>query len=289
MEMRASRSRTRDATNLLTSTPDEFVLGVIRFLLTARDLLSLRLSCRQFNMRCIAAPAAGDGAAAAAPEMCIVEDAGRRWVALCSEQERGWVSHLEGESWLSLMHEVALLRVPLLFGRAHANLALSEGGAVATMTVGGGYTRAAASTAVMRSGRHFAQFTVLAGSNSRLFGVLRPCWDVEEDSDPHFVDGHCFINTDGGSRYPGSIDWEGKQPAREQGDRIGMLLDLDQGSMTIWKNNVKLGVMVVEGLSGPLCWAADMYNSTARIESAPAPASPTEEELAAAQVWQNAS
>ena len=69
-----------------------------------------------------------------------------------------------------------------------------------------------------------------------------------------------------------------------------MLLDLDQGSsMTVWKNDVKLGVMVVEGLRGPLCWAADMYNSTARIESAPAPASPTEEELAAAQVWQNAS
>ena len=28
---------------------------------------------------------------------------------------------------------------------------------------------------------------------------------------------------------------------REQGDRIGMLLDLDQGSMTVWKNDVKLG------------------------------------------------
>ena len=50
--MRASRSRTRDATNL-TSTPDEFVLGVARFLLTARDLLSLRLNCRRFNIRCI--------------------------------------------------------------------------------------------------------------------------------------------------------------------------------------------------------------------------------------------
>ena len=56
--MRASRSRTREATNLLTSTPDEFVLGVARFLLTARDLLSRRLSCRLFNIRCIAAPAA---------------------------------------------------------------------------------------------------------------------------------------------------------------------------------------------------------------------------------------
>ena len=51
--MRASRSRTREATNLLTPTPDEFVLGVACFLLTATDLLSLRLSC---NERAIPAP-----------------------------------------------------------------------------------------------------------------------------------------------------------------------------------------------------------------------------------------
>ena len=44
------RSRTRDATNLLTSTPDEFALGLACALLTARDRLSLRLSCRRFNI-----------------------------------------------------------------------------------------------------------------------------------------------------------------------------------------------------------------------------------------------
>ena len=57
------------------------------------------------------------------------------------------------------------------------------------------------------------------------------------------------------------------QDAREQGDRIGMLLDLDQGSMTVWKNDEKLGVMQAEGLSGPYCWAADRYDGdSARIE-----------------------
>ena len=54
MEMRASRSRTRDATNLLTSTPDEAALVIACSLLTARDLLSLCLVCRRFNIRCIA-------------------------------------------------------------------------------------------------------------------------------------------------------------------------------------------------------------------------------------------
>jgi hypothetical protein len=87
------------------------------------------------------------------------------------------------------------------------------------------------------------------------------------------------------------------QPAAV-GDRIGMLLDLDQGSMTVWRNEIKMGVMQAEGLRGPLCWAVELsgFNmfaaASARIESAPAPASPTEEELvtakAAAQAAQEA-
>ena len=65
--------------------------------------------------------------------------------------------------------------------------------------------------------------------------------------------------------------------ATEQGDRIGKLLDLDQGSMTVWKNDENLGVMVAEGLSGPLCWAVPLCQQGAsmRIESAPALPSPT--------------
>lgn len=61
--MRASRSRTRDATNILTSAPDEAALGIARFLLTARDLLSPRHSCRRFNIRCIVADTGEGGAA----------------------------------------------------------------------------------------------------------------------------------------------------------------------------------------------------------------------------------
>ena len=49
------------------------------------------------------------------------------------------------------------------------------------------------------------------------------------------------------------------QAAEEEGDRIGMLLDLDQGCMTVWKNDViKLGVLQSDGLRGPLCWAVEM-------------------------------
>ena len=126
-----------------------------------------------------------------------------------------------------------------------------------------------------------------------MFGVIRPGWDVEGGVSAFGVDGHghCFYQTLDGACWPGNRNWEGKQRAREQGDRIGMLLDLDQGSMTVWKNGERLGVMVAEGLSGPLCWAVSLWEAvneqsdSARIQSAPAPPSPTKEELAAAKKW----
>ena len=121
--------------------------------------------------------------------------------------------------------------------------------------------------------RHYAQFTVMSGSDM-FFGVIRPGWDVENGVGAHREDGHCFYDTYDGRRFPAPSDWEGKQAAKEQGDRIGMLLDLDQGSMTVWKDGQQMGVMVADWLTGPLCWAAVVAEpgDSARIESAPIPA-----------------
>ena len=91
--------------------------------------------------------------------------------------------------------------------------------------------QAAASKVATRSGRHFAQFTRVS-EDYLFFGVIRPGWDVEEGSDVEDCGGHCFYATGSGHRFPGEHAWEGRQGA-EQGDRIGMLLDLDQGSMSI--------------------------------------------------------
>ena len=47
-------------------------------------------------------------------------------------------------------------------------------------------------------------------------------------------------------------------------DEVGMLLDLDDGTLSMYKNGRKLGVMK-RGLSGPYCWAASLY-SGARVK-----------------------
>ena len=54
--------------------------------------------------------------------------------------------------------------------------------------------RAAASKAVMRSGRHFVQFTVVEGTYI-FFSVIRPGGDVEGGVNADEVDGHCFYTT----------------------------------------------------------------------------------------------
>ena len=82
------------------------------------------------------------------------------------------------ESWLCLMWEVEVLRRGAAFSRSHASITLSEGGSLATMNASTCY-HTAANKAVMRAGRHYAQFTVVKVSNSSaLFGVIRPGWDV---------------------------------------------------------------------------------------------------------------
>ena len=121
-----TRRAVRGITNLLTATPDEAALIIACALTDPRDLLRLALVCRRFFIKCIAAPshrrgpAASDAAAAEATEMwSIIEEAARRWIANCTDQERGWVPRRGRESWLGLMWEVEVLRRRgAVFGRS---------------------------------------------------------------------------------------------------------------------------------------------------------------------------
>ena len=75
---------------LAEETTDDTLLHIARFL-NARDLLRLKLTYKRLSIKCIHAPSGGGGAAAAAPErLCIAEEAARRWLAGCTQQERDW-------------------------------------------------------------------------------------------------------------------------------------------------------------------------------------------------------
>ena len=57
------------------------------------------------------------------------------------------------------------------------------------------------------------------------------------------------------------IDWEGIE-ACQSGDTIGMLLNLDEGTLTAYRNNRRLGV-VKDGLSGSYCWYVSVLEGDA--------------------------
>ena len=87
---------------------------------------------------------------------------------------------------------IVVLRVPLAFGRAHIDLTLSEGGAVAPRGWGGngvpwpgrGKQGGDAVGLNFLSLSHFALFTVVAGTNNALgvvrrgSALVRPGWNV---------------------------------------------------------------------------------------------------------------
>ena len=67
--------------------------------------------------------------------------------------------------------------------------------------------------------------------------------------------------------------WKGAQ-GMSMGDTIGMLLDLDAGSMTVFKNGQRLGIMA-QNLAGPLVWGIDFDHAAhgVRIEAKAPPKS----------------
>jgi len=71
--------------------------------------------------------------------------------------------------------------------------------------------------------------------------------------------GNCISSTwpANGLRSQIVDEWEGMEAA-SLGDEIGMLLDLDDNTLTAYKNGRKLGEMK-RGVSGPYCWMASLY------------------------------
>ena len=182
------------------------------------------------------------------------------------------------------------------------DLELSEGGAVVTRGVhgarssptslkdgrklGGGGRPGAGSryrcamcgdeSDVLREGRHLVEFELTTAAGNTTIGVAQANYDplkVYLPGEPRGEEGESWgMSTRSGSlSFRGKVNsWAGRRPAVE-GDRVGMLVDLDKGSLTVYLNQVKLGTMVPSGLEGPLLWMSELSTAgdavrIARIE-----------------------
>ena len=53
------------------------------------------------------------------------------------------------------------------------------------------------------------------------------------------------------------FDWEGKEETQETSFKIGLALDLDEGTLDVFKNDRRLGTMK-SGLVGEYCWVVEI-------------------------------
>ncbi|EJK58939.1 hypothetical protein THAOC_20898 [Thalassiosira oceanica] len=85
------------------------------------------------------------------------------------------------------------------------------------------------------------------------------------DSDIHCCSYDCYNGRCGVTDWDTKVidhEWRGRERLDGSGT-IGLLLDLDEGTLSVFKNNRRLGMMKEGGLSGEYCWFVSVNSSCA--------------------------
>jgi hypothetical protein len=128
----------------------------------------------------------------------------------------------------------------------------------------------------MTEGRHYweVQLTKWAptGAYRLLIGAVRPGLDHDKDqsknNDAYFIDA-----------IDGALEGNGKEEADQQGefeegDRVGVLLDLDSGWLRFYRNGKRCGPGHTEGVTGPLVCAAQLGGKDDKLTGLPGAVAP---------------
>jgi hypothetical protein len=168
---------------------------------------------------------------------------------------------------------------PLLWRTfAEGGVTLSEGGAVATQTSGGSYTLTTTGTE-LTEGKHYWEVELLSESMGCIMvGISRPNLNPAGRYNERTCTDGWFIHSLSGSLFGNGKDHNNSNAAGpyKQGDRVGVLLDLNIGSLRFFKNGVQHGPGYTAGsVTGPVVAALQMANrgqSVRLLPNAKAPA-----------------
>jgi hypothetical protein len=107
-------------------------------------------------------------------------------------------------------------------------------------------------------------------------GISRPNLNPTGDYYQRECTDSWFIDTTYGALYGNGKESDGDAGSYKQGDRVGVLLDLDNGSLRFFKNGVQHGAGYAAGsVTGPVVAAVQMYykdDSVRLFPNAEAPA-----------------
>jgi hypothetical protein len=142
---------------------------------------------------------------------------------------------------------------------------------LATQTVGGSRFSLTTTGTEITAGKHYWEVELLSEDVDMMFiGISRPNLDPRG----HFYRRDC---TDGWFIYPkeGTLWGNGKAShdatgGYKQGDRVGMLLDLDNGTLRFFKNGVQHGPGYAAGsVTGPVVAAVQMFSENQSVRMLP--------------------
>jgi hypothetical protein len=143
---------------------------------------------------------------------------------------------------------------------AEGAVTLSEGGAVARQTVANSACSLTTIGTELTEGKHYWEVELVSKYVSDIFiGISRPnLHPTGEYWRRECTDGW-FIGAYSGSLYGNGKERYDKAGKYEQGDRVGVLLDLNDGSLRFFKNGVQHGPGYPAGsVTGPVVAGVQM-------------------------------
>jgi hypothetical protein len=151
-------------------------------------------------------------------------------------------------------------------------MALSEEGVVATVTAFQSFQLVTGGEP-MTEGRHYWEVEMTKWErNNYMIGAVRP--GLDHDTFHYHTNNAYFIDAFDGSLLgngKGNADRQGKFA---EGDRVGVLLDLDAGWLRFYRNGKRCGPGFTEGVTGPLLRAAQVTDAGQRLTVLPGAVAP---------------
>jgi len=249
------------------------------------DLLSLALTSKRFG-----ASNTNNDSIIKESTRIVIQD-------IITNEQLAALPHYDGESSLADYHYLQLMIAPLAFDQLVGTEYVNEEdkSCVRSVNIAWG---TAFSNNVLRAGKHYVSFTSNCNTSANfiMVGVMRPgqanhlaCGNAAySDFYRHFsrrlryedpnnnkfhcclynaLTGKCRSNNWKESQVVNINEdketWEGME-SMSPGDNIGMLLDLDEGTLSVYRNGRKLGVMR-RGLAGQYCWVVSLCKPAGQV------------------------
>jgi hypothetical protein len=124
---------------------------------------------------------------------------------------------------------------------------------------------------VITEGKHYWEVELVSENVYLIFiGVSKPNLNPTKDYAVEDSTDGWFIAANSGALFGNGKECHDRAGTYKQGDRVGMLLDLDNGSLRFFKNGVQHGPGYAAGsVTGPVVAAVQMFYKDASVRPLP--------------------